>query len=55
MFDFNGRFVKQEYNNFVKIGGNTYSLSVGNLSPDMYMVVLKTDKEKLIKKVILKK
>jgi len=55
MFDLNGRLVKQENNHFVKIGVNTYSLSVGNLSPNMYMVVLEMDKEKLIKKVISKK
>ena len=55
MFDFNGRLEKQERNNVVKIGLNTYKLSIRRIESDTYLIILKTDKEKLIKKVIFKK
>ncbi|WP_159439029.1 T9SS type A sorting domain-containing protein [Maribacter ulvicola] len=55
LFDLNGRLIKQEKNHVLKVGDNNYKLSIGSLESDMYIIILKTDKEKLVKKVISKK
>ncbi|WP_166638613.1 T9SS type A sorting domain-containing protein, partial [Maribacter spongiicola] len=55
LFDLTGRLIKQEINHELKVGSNNYKLSIGSLESNMYILILKTDKEKLIQKVISKK
>ncbi|TVZ15043.1 T9SS type A sorting domain-containing protein [Maribacter sp. MAR_2009_72] len=55
VFDLNGRLIRIEKDHEVKVGVNNYKLSIGSLESDMYLIIMKTDKEKLVKKVIAKK
>ncbi|MDO6473689.1 T9SS type A sorting domain-containing protein, partial [Maribacter sp. 1_MG-2023] len=55
IFDLNGKLIKQERNHDVVAGVNYYNVLVGNLEPGMFIVILKTNKEKFVKKVISKK
>jgi hypothetical protein len=54
MYDMTGRMVVYKKGSHLNIGINEIQLNVGNLAADMYMVILKTDKEEFVRKVISK-
>jgi hypothetical protein len=54
MYDMTGRMVVDKKVSNLNIGTNRIKLNVGNLAADMYMVILKTDKEEFLRKVISK-
>ena len=55
MYDMNGRLLVNKHGDQLGIGSNQIKLNVGNLAPDMYIIILKTNREKFVRKVISKK
>jgi hypothetical protein len=52
IFDVNGRCVLTKKNMTVKPGSNNIHLNVSGLSPDMYILILNTGREKIVKKLL---
>ncbi|UWX56602.1 T9SS type A sorting domain-containing protein [Maribacter litopenaei] len=55
MFDMNGKLVRHENGQSLSVGENSLTLQVGDLAPDIYLVIVKTDKEQFVHKVISSK
>ncbi len=52
IFDVNGKCVIAKKGMNVNAGSNNVHLDVSNLSPDMYFLILRTGKEKIVKKIL---
>ena len=55
IFDMNGRLVMSNLDQTVKQGENTLRFNLDRLAPDMYILILETDKERIVQKVVSKK
>jgi hypothetical protein len=55
MFDVNGRCILSKKGMNVKSGSNNVHLNVSGLSPDMYILIIDTGKERILKKILSKK
>ena len=55
IFDVNGRCVMTKKGMNVRAGSNDVHMNVGRLAPDMYILIIKTGREKIMKKVMSRK
>jgi len=55
MYDMNGRTVLQDDSRFVKKGSNVLRFNVSRLAPDVYIMIINTGSEQIVKKVMSKK
>ncbi|MFS4448125.1 VWA domain-containing protein [Maribacter sp. 2307UL18-2] len=55
MFDVNGRCVLEKGGMSLKTGKNDIRLNLSNMAPDVYILILNTERERIIKKVMSRK
>ena len=55
MFDMDGRLVLKDDGKYVGIGTNHLNFNVSNLAPDMYIIIIDTEREQIVRKVLSRK
>ncbi len=52
IFDMNGRVVMRDYSRVVTPGTNDFKFELERLAPDMYILIMDTGREKIVKKIL---